>query len=239
METRWQRKLVLTALSVWVVVVFVTIGWLTLRPVTPTERRAASEAGEAAAAFDPASAAAASGQVNVVIFLIDTLRANRVGAYGYGKPTTPHMDALAAEGVVFEQCGAPAPWTLPSVVSLLTSTFPCEHRVLVDGQRIDGALEPLAARLHRSGYATASFLANAYAGPISGLDRGYDGCQRVGFTDGQTIDTWLDNVPAGKPMHVYIHNIEPHNPYNAPERLVGYFGQVPAGVIGAGRQQAG
>ena len=74
--------------------------------------------------------------INIVIYLIDTLRADRVGIYGYNRPTTPRIDALAASAVVFERAYAPAPWTLPSVASLMTSAFPCEHGVVVDGQKI-------------------------------------------------------------------------------------------------------
>ena len=172
---------------------------------------------------------------NVVIFLIDALRADRLKTYGYPQATSPQMDALATRGVVFEQCNAPAPWTLPSVASLLTSTFPCEHGVLVDGQRIADSLEPLAARFKRAGYETASFYANGYAGPMAGLDRGYDRCQRSSATGGVLVGEWLDGL-GGQPFFLYVHNIEPHNPYNAPYRLVRLFGQVPLETKKAIRQ---
>jgi arylsulfatase A-like enzyme len=154
--------------------------------------------------------------VNVVLFLIDTLRADRVGAYGYARPTSPFMDALADQGVLFEQCYAPAPWTLPSVVSMLTSTWPCDHGVLVDGDRVDERIELLAQKLKRAGYATASFYSNPYAGPVSSLDRGYDVCRQQRGTDGPVVDAWLDTV-GDQPFFIYIHNIEPHNPYDAPD----------------------
>ncbi|MHC4234635.1 MAG: sulfatase [Planctomycetota bacterium] len=185
---------------------------------------ATTEGGDQAAA-GAASLSSNQPTANVVIFLIDTLRADRLGAYGYPKATSPQMDALATRGVVFEQCHAAAPWTLPSVASLLTSTFPCEHGVLLDRQKIGEALEPLAERLKRAGYATASFYANGYAGPMTGLDRGYDKCQRSSATDGTLVGEWLDSL-GDQPFFVYIHNIEPHNPYNAPDRLVRHFGKV-------------
>jgi arylsulfatase A-like enzyme len=198
--------------------------WLGSSPVRPSDAsRGTAEPGDAAPATPEPTT---SGPPNVVIFLIDTLRADRVGTYGYDKPTTPRMDALAAESVVFEQCNAPAPWTLPSVVSLLTSTFACEHGVLVDGQRIAPQLEPLAARLGQAGYFSASFFSNAYAGKMSGLDRGFDSSKNVRFVNGQLVETWLDAAPTDRPFHLYLHNIEPHNPYNAPDRLVQQFGAV-------------
>jgi len=178
--------------------------------------------GPAGAAIGPRDRALDHGgapSCNVVIYLIDTLRADRLGAYGYDKPTSPHLDALAAEGIVFEQCQAPAPWTLPSVVSLLTSTFPCEHGVLRDGERIGEALDPLAVRLQRAGYATAAFVANPYAGAMSGLDRGYDQSGRE-----QIIRRTEEG--SVRPLHLYIHTIEPHEPPRAPDRLVRLFGNV-------------
>jgi arylsulfatase A-like enzyme len=192
-------------------------GWIATRPGSPG----------AGSASGGRSVGLGGATPNVVIFLIDTLRADRVGAYGYDRPTTPHLDALAAVGVVFEQCNAPAPWTLPSVVSLLTSTFPCEHGVLVDGQRVGESHRPLAARLKEVGFATASFYANAYAGPMSGLDRGCDVAQGMRYVDGQAIDQWFEGRP-GSPFYLYVHNIEPHNPYMAPDRLVSHFGSVSA-----------
>ena len=159
----------------------------------------------------------------MLIFLIDTLRADRLGVYGYDKPTSPNMDALAAEGVVFEQCNAPAPWTLPSVVSLLTSTFPCEHDVLVDRQKVDPSWHPLAVRMKVAGYTTATLFSNGYVGRMSGLDRGYDFARSAGYTDGPVVEGLLDKVPAG-PLYLYVHNIEPHNPYEAADWIVQRFG---------------
>ncbi len=197
--------------------------WVLLRPPGSD----ASGTGASTATRETASAEATP--PNVVIFLIDTLRADRLGTYGYGSPTSPHMDALAEEGVVFEQCGAAAPWTLPSVVSLLTSTFPCEHRVLVDGQRVAQSIKPLAERLKEAGYTTASFYANAYAGAVTGLDRGCDVSRSVRYTDGRSADAWLATIGKG-PFFLYAHNIEPHNPYNAPDRLIQHFGAADAEV---------
>ena len=226
-------RFVFVGLLLVAVALFIVAGWLAFAPAD----RAGVNADAAGVQATADDAAAKPTYPNVVIFLIDTLRADRVGVYGYDKPTTPRLDALVAESVIFEQCSAPAPWTLPSVVSLLTSTFACEHRVVVDGQRIAPSLEPLAARLKEAGYATASFLANAYAGPMSGLDRGYDTCQSVRFVDGKLVDAWLNTVPADRPFHLYLHNIEPHNPYNAPARLLQQFGDVSDDTKGLVRER--
>lgn len=160
---------------------------------------------------------------NVVIFLIDTLRFDRLGAYGYGKPTTPNIDALAGKSVVFEQCYAPAPWTAPSVASLMTSTFLCEHRVLVGSDRVSADLEPLAVRFRKAGYATASFYANPFAGPSTGLDQGFDLCRAVDSAQGRDVRPWLETT-RGRPFFLYVHNVEPHNPSNASPRFLAQLG---------------
>ena len=164
--------------------------------------------------------------INVVIFLIDTLRADYLHTYGYALETSPHMDALAANGVLFENANAPAPWTLPTVTSLKLSMFACEHNVLVGKQRINANADPVAARLKRAGYATASHLCNAYAGPMTGLNKGYDTCKlQREQTDGDTIAPWLDQL-GGRPFFLYIHNTEPHDPYLAQDKYVRQFGPV-------------
>ena len=162
---------------------------------------------------------------SVVLFLIDTLRADRVGAYGYPRPTTPNLDALAAEGVVFEQAYAPAPWTLPSVVSLLTATPPCEHGVVVDGLRVSPALPTLAESLRDAGLVTASFFANEYAGPSSGLTRGFETTHYAEHAEPARIDAWLETI-GERPFLLYVHNVEPHDPYTAPQSMVAEFGTV-------------
>ncbi len=162
---------------------------------------------------------------NIVIVLVDTLRPDRLGCYGYAKPTSPRIDALAAEGVLFEQAYTAAPWTLPTVVSLMTSTWPCEHGVLVDLQRLSPTLIPLAERLQTAGYATANFHANPYAGAISGLHRGFDLTQMSAPTRAAEVAPWLESI-GDRPYFLYVHNVEPHDPYHVPPKYVEPFGTV-------------
>ncbi len=166
---------------------------------------------------------------NVVIFLIDTLRADRLGGYGYPVATSPNIDALAREGVLFRQAHGAAPWTLPSIVSLLTSTFPCEHRILADGQKLSSKQEPLAERLKRIGYRTAAFYANPYAGKISGLRRGYDSSRQRQQTGGLIVWQWLETEDP-RNFFLYIHNGEPHNPYLKRQQWMRIFGGVSKAV---------
>jgi arylsulfatase A-like enzyme len=160
---------------------------------------------------------------NIVIFLIDTLRADRLGVYGYERrPTSPRIDELARESVVFEEAIAPSPWTLPTVVSLFTSTYPCEHGTLDDRQMLSKALKPLPERLHRMRYTTLGLYGNPYAGPSFALNRGYDVLDKSWNNEGQKVGKLLDDYP-GKPFFLYIHNMEPHDPHlNAPQQIDGF-----------------
>ena len=110
--------------------------------------------------------------VPVIVYLVDTLRADRLGLYGYDRATSAAIDALARDGVVFDQAYAPAPWTTPSVASLVTSTFVCEHQ-MTQRKKLAPELRTLAERLQDSGYETGALVANPLAGDVTGLNRGY------------------------------------------------------------------
>ena len=168
-------------------------------------------------------------RVNVVVFVIDTLRADRLGVYGHSRPTSPSIDALGADGVVFDHAYAPAPWTLPSVASLMTSTFPCEHGLIVDGDRIGGEVALLAQRMRAAKYATASFHANPYAGRMTGLERGFETSELRGNTGAVRVEEWLDGIQDA-PFFLYIHNMEPHDPYRAPDSVVEAIGDPGEGA---------
>lgn len=160
---------------------------------------------------------------NVVIFIIDTLRADRLGIYGYdAHDNSPNIDALAAESVVFERAYAAAPWTLPSVASLMTSRFVCEHGVTDTRCKLPEDVSTLPERLQNAGYTTIGVYANSMVAPEFGFGRGYDFYQ-VSFTnEAEQANKALDLNP-GEPFFLYVHNIEPHNPeFFAPEHTPGY-----------------
>ena len=167
---------------------------------------------------------------HIVIFLVDTLRRDRIGIYGYDRPTTPQIDAFGAESVVFDRAYATSPWTLPSVVSMLTSTFPIDHRVLARGDRVAKELVPLSSRLQSLGYRTGGFSTNAYAGSLSGLDRGYDRFEKMKrFVDIEAVESWLSTVPEER-VFLYLHSDQPHRPYRAPTSFSDRFGTVSTDV---------
>ncbi|MCC7353653.1 MAG: sulfatase [Anaerolineae bacterium] len=109
---------------------------------------------------------------NILLIVLDTLRADRLSAYGYARPTTPHIDQFAREGVLFERAYVNAPWTLPSHATFFTGRYAHEHGA--GGRPLDTRYPTLAEGLYARGYATAGFSANTYfVTPASGLARGF------------------------------------------------------------------
>ena len=153
------------------------------------------------------------GRPHVVVYCIDTLRADHLGAYGYERDDPRPSTRSQTRRVVFENAISQAPWTLPSVTSYLTSTFPDDPRRPQIGRGLPGALQTMAETMREAGYQTVGFVQNAFAGSASGADRGFDvssiGCGRVTqrarvdrHQMGELVD-WLDRAqepPAPLPL---------------------------------------
>jgi arylsulfatase A-like enzyme len=127
-----------------------------------------------APAPSPMPAPTAGSGPNVVILVVDTLRRDHVSAYGYGRKTTPALDAIAAEGTLYEHAYTPAPWTLPAHASLLTGLYPSAHETDFGHIRLPAERQTLAELLHAHGWSTGAFTANPWLSPVSGLDQGFD-----------------------------------------------------------------
>jgi arylsulfatase A-like enzyme len=187
--------------------------------------------GDAAACKLPRGAA----PPNIIFILVDTLRADRVGAYGRRTGLTPTIDRLAAEGVLFESTIAPAPWTLPSVASILTSLAPSIHkatsyRKMSAMERrltpkiavLDSCFTTLPEVLQAAGYQTAAFCANLFIQPDYGFGQGFDhfdGSMAANTVPGTAVNDalfrWLPTRDASKPLFLYLHYMDVHGPYNA------------------------
>ena len=116
---------------------------------------------------------------DIVLVIVDTLRSDHLGCYGYERNTTPNIDAVASEGLQFMRAYAQASWTLPSFVSLWTGLYPHEHRVgrAPDVLDVFGALPPervtLAEQLQAAGYATGAVINNTFLAPEFGVHQGF------------------------------------------------------------------
>ena len=111
---------------------------------------------------------------NVVCVVLDSVRASNVSAYGHGRPTTPVLDRLAAEGTLFEQATSVGCWTLPVHTTLFTGLHPTRHGVTISAHALGDSITTLAESLTALGYETACFSNNAYISSASGLTRGFD-----------------------------------------------------------------
>jgi arylsulfatase A-like enzyme len=115
------------------------------------------------------------------------------------------------------------------VASLITSTFPCEHGVLSERHKLNRNLKTLAERLDSIGYETLGRYANVWVGPISGLDRGYRNLQETPdqwSQMGARVDAMLGDIDTDRPFLLYVHTVEPHDPFKAPQGAIEKFGRV-------------
>lgn len=189
-------------------------GWLALRGLRPGDRR------------------------SVLIVSIDTLRADHLSSYGYGRVTSPNLDRLAAEGALFEEHVSSTSWTLPAHAALFTAMPDSVHRCTDTDTRLPEQAETLAERFRASGWRTAGFFSGPYLHPAFGLAQGfehYEDCtgyaertagdpddwamevdvMRVSHEDVTSprlvaaLDRWLDARRDG-PFFAFVHMWDPH-----------------------------
>ncbi|MEQ8762357.1 MAG: sulfatase-like hydrolase/transferase [Planctomycetota bacterium] len=166
---------------------------------------------------------------NVVLIGVDTLRADHLSAYGYERPTSPRLEELAREGIRFARALAPAPWTLPSFTSALTSLYPSRHGAGRGGRggwtRVHPDAVFLSERLYDAGYLTAGQVANHLISPKYGLEQGYEiyaHPYRGGFESVQVEVPRLEAFIAENkeaPFFLFWHIMDTHLPYDVPERF--------------------
>ena len=162
------------------------------------------------------SASAGRRRPHVFVYLVDTLRADHLGCYGYDKPTSPNVDAFARESTRYRGV-APSSWTKASVASLLTGLSPIAHRAQGRGDTLPAATVTLAQRLGEAGYRTYALYANSWVSETFGLDRGFAE-RRFVFARSDRLNkeafVRLAALEAGESLFAYVHTIDPHAPYN-------------------------
>jgi arylsulfatase A-like enzyme len=170
------------------------------------------------------------------MILVDTLRADYLGMYGFEGNVSPHLDRLAKSAVVFRNCFSQAPWTKPSIASLFTSLQVPVHQVESHdgkfGSRVArGMTDTLAAEavtlaevLKNGGYATAAFVVNPWISVRHGFGQGFDVFDTESKGNGVKGDPvlaaaakWIEAQPPTQPYFAYIHLMDVHGPYNAPQ----------------------
>jgi arylsulfatase A-like enzyme len=162
---------------------------------------------------------------NVLIYMVDTLRADHLGCYGYSRPVSPSIDAFAAGSVLFENAVAHSSWTRPSVASILTGLTPLEHGVRRRADKLADEVQTLPELLQAAGWSTAAFSPNPHVSRATGFRQGFD--RFAMFLDDtrsaaltRHVLQWVDARPAqGPPWFVYAHALDPHGPYQPPADL--------------------
>ena len=177
----------------------------------------------------------APNDLNVVLITIDTLRSDRVSAYGSDLVDTPNIDRFASEGVLFSNAASTVPFTLPAHSSILTGLYPPGHGVRENvGYTLDPGIPTLAEVLSSGGWNTAGFVSAFVLDGRWGIGRGFDhyfddfdlaefdtpnlsSVQRSGDVTIAEAVRWLDSRPKSSPFFLWLHLYDPHDPYTPPE----------------------
>ncbi|HYH46410.1 MAG TPA: sulfatase, partial [Thermoanaerobaculia bacterium] len=188
-------------------------------------RRAPAEAGSAGRAAAPP----AGRRRNLVVYLVDTLRADRLGCYGGRRPLTPAIDAFAREATLFRHAVAQSSWTRPSVASMWTGLTPRAHGVAGRRDSLSAEAVTLAEILRGRGFRTGGVVANAVVAEAFGVGQGFERYELLptGANNSEIVNRHavqlLDAAGAGRPgappFFLYLHTIDPHGPYLPPADL--------------------
>jgi arylsulfatase A-like enzyme len=170
---------------------------------------------------------------SIVLVTIDTLRADHLGCYGYSRPVSPRIDALALQSTLFDQARTTLPRTTQSISSILTGKLPKSHGARGLLSHLSEGNTTLAEVLQGEGYATAAFVSNTFLHPRQGFAQGFDvydnpeerwsGDSAPGVT--QAAVKWLATHRGDKPFFLWVHYVDPHWLYDPPPPWDRAFGR--------------
>lgn len=206
--------------------------------IQPRIVRTSSAATEMANTEDSDASGSADGgrRPDVVLYVIDTLRADHLGTYGYPRPTSPEIDRFAADATVFTKAEAQSSWTRTTMVSILTGLEPERHGIAGRDDALPAAVDTLAERLGVLGYQRAAVVTNGNVAPTFGLHQGFDDYRYLResqerpemhvLADGVNEEAFSMLGPLARddaPFFLYLHTSDPHAPYVPPEPYRGRF----------------
>ncbi len=169
---------------------------------------------------------------NLVLISVDCLRRDHVGAYGYSRDTTPHINRMADDGVVFETAVASASWTLPTHMSMLTGLPPSLHGAS-KWRKLDGSVSYLPEMLARAGYQTKGIVSWVYLSHTFGFERGFHSYSVFDDPDAdEIVDTAIETLrrSKGQPLFLFLHLFDAHRPYLPPKEFLDRFGPRPKDI---------
>ena len=175
-----------------------------------------------------------SAEPNIVLIVIDTLRADHLPFYGYKKNTAPFLSKIASQGIVFENAFSASTWTAPATASIFTSLYPVQHGVIrgywasrnrkIELHRIPGKIKTIPEVLKEKGYKTYGAAANVNICSEQGFTQGFERFRLFPYRKEEKINPqlkeWAKEIKSQKKYFLYIHYNDPHRPYH--KRLPGY-----------------
>jgi len=172
--------------------------------------------------------------LNVIFFSPDTVRRDHLSCYGYHRKTTPNLDRLTKEGVLFTDHVANSGWTLPQYITMHTGLYPLTHRMtlLKHNPPLSPKISTIAEILKEHGYATKGFSSsNGYLHPQLGYGRGFDdyfwglGYNQATSRITREVINWLDENGKEKKFFIFIHDNDTHEPFSPPEPFDTMWGE--------------
>ena len=169
-----------------------------------------------------------------ILISLDALRADRLGAYGHDRPTSPFLDALADRGAVFERAVAQYPSTLASHLTMFTGLYPQEHAVFRPERFLDPSIETLPESLLAAGFRTAGFTEGGFMSGPYGFERGFELFDDPRYRDDTDVERtfergldFLEGLADDERFFLFLHTYSIHDPYTPPEEYRGLFWQGP------------
>lgn len=178
---------------------------------------------------------------NIVLIVVDTLRADHMGVYGYERDTTPRLDKFASENIKFNFAVSASSWTPASMASIFTALYPSAHGMMPPNTRVEASqkskrlaegLVTLAEALRDQGYRTAGVSTNPWLTKLFGFDQGFDVflyIKRQSKADAVTAEgiRRIEELRKGKqPFFLWLHYMDPHSPYDPPREYRIYSGPL-------------
>lgn len=171
---------------------------------------------------------------NVVVIVIDTLRSDKLDAYGHKRVTAPFLTELSKKSILFENTFSASSWTTPGTASIFTSLYPFQHNALmgllahlnakkkfpdIKIDRIPEEIETMPEVFKKAGYSTFAISDNLNIGDKQGFDQGFDRMITYSYRGAPQVNkdlfSWKDDIKKSKKYFLYLHYMDPHAPYHA------------------------
>ena len=166
-------------------------------------------------------------QPNIILIVIDTQRADHLSCYGYHRDTSPNLNKLAQEGVLFENAVSQSSWTWPATATILTGLYPYTHGVISEKRSfLVESINTLAEILQENHFTTFGISANPLISKDKNFDQGFETFIERAWQNAETLNheffNWLE-TNKGLQFFAYLHFMDPHDPYSAPGKYYDMF----------------